>query len=299
MKIVCCLCLCLIPLLSHAGTLSCQGGWRWLAMAGIDSLQDNGDQTPTAGCRWNSRLTPQRRWLLPAYPPLAYERALPTEYSRSEGYIRYEAWQVSVPLLRLSKVYMLLDITSDYRQQRHQLNDLLRWQGAVLNTGTSLLLDSHEHNYRLTFDLQALETPVSAVWLNYRRQYQPVNVTINQQEVLANALLTSRTLGIGHYPSAYGIHPRLSLAIGQGDIGNDGNTAQLDDAGEQLDYLLLEGYLGIQGRYRAGQHLLLQALAGMKWRYFMLPDGDDTDAIKKDAFTSVDYGISAGLSWRF
>ncbi len=318
MKILCCLLLFFIPLLSHAGNLSCDGSLRWLSLSGVDALRDSGDQTPAFGCGWQSRITPQKRRLLPALPSFYYRRALPTDMSRSEGFIRYEFWQVSLPLLRISDMYLSFDASSDYRQQMHTLDSALQWQNTSLSSGTELLVDSREHNYRLTLDLQSSETPVSYLWLNYRRQQQPLSVSrktaINQStanptetDLLIEAEITSKALGIAFAPSGYGIRPNISLLLGQGEAREDGQggdiadavAGELKDSSDQLSFLLLETQTGLRGRYRLGQHLILQASGGINWRYFLYPDEDSEKTIRKASYSAVDYSISSGLSWRF
>jgi len=299
MKTVCYLLILWLPAICNAATLSCQGGWRWLDIAGIEQLKDSGDQAPTVGCNWLSDLTPGKRILLPAFPSLSYERALPTEYSRSKGYIRYEYWQLSVPLLRLGDVYTHFDYISDYRKQQHQLGDAVIWEDTALPSGTRMLLDSSERNYRLTFDLQGLNSPVSYVWLTYRQQWQPMNISINNRDVLTNVELVSKTIGLGYQPHGYGIFPRFSLSIGSGDIRNDGDTPELDHAGEQMKYQLIEAYGGIQARYRLTRQLVAHAHGGARVRYFMLPGEDEDESVGKDSFTSLDYAASTGVSWSF
>lgn len=283
----------------HATTLECGPGWQWLSFAGIDELQQNGDQVITAGCRWQSSLYPSRRHWLPALPDARYVRGLPTRVSDSRGYIRYHAWQLQLPLYRMQQVVLSAYAASDYRQQRQQLTDDLLWRSSTLPTGQTLIMDSQRRELGITLDMRALEAPLTAIWLRYREQRTPLSLTREQQDVLTRAELQSWRLGIERDTQGNGLQPVGHLAIGQGQALDDDSTAVLAQAGNNNDFIVIDMALGLQWYHRAGQHLQYYLAARAELEYLQFPDAGRTDSVDMHSISSLDYGVRGGLSWRF
>ncbi|WP_430459756.1 hypothetical protein ACQUQU_11125 [Thalassolituus sp. LLYu03] len=280
---------------ASAATLDCSSGWQWLSFAGISQLEQDGDQAIVAGCEWLAPLPPGRQQWPPGLPSLRYEQALPTEVSDSKGYIRYQNWQLDVPLLRTGQIVWGYHTRYDYRQQLHVLGSALSYDGSALTLGQELLLDREQLDHGLYLDLTGLGSPFTRLTLMYSQETRPLALG-GTTDTLENATLTGWRIRLERQHMNPGFSLQGYLGLGEETLtdASDARVLLLDN--RQL--MVTEVKAGVQWLFKRGHVLAFSRVQGTLLYRLATPDASDAE-VTLDSFSDLDYGASLGLGLRF
>lgn len=269
-----------------------------------DRLQHGTERYGMVHCQFEHQPLPDRRQWLFALPAVQWQRAQPTELSRSGWDASHQAINIQLPLYRHSgnSAYW----QGIWHEQHTEFGDQLQ-AGQILRSGIApnsnaqaVLVRQRQRDLGIAVDVSHWQVPVNQLQLRYRQIQQPVayqwNTANDSQDWFGNSERTLWLLQIGHQAEGVGWRwPwHIGLGHGQHEVNQRPATSSSRDARMSHQQITVQIAADYRHRFTRRWHGRVQGIVqGEYGLYESVPLG----AQMRNEF-SMDYTLLASLEWR-